>query len=103
MTRDEDEEIALSDYYKMAVLNKSGIPLKRGEYREDRYYGFYEPNARKEDPVTGKKVGKTAIELLDDYESGRDGYRDFVAAITRVKDKIFETERSRRMGEARRK
>lgn len=91
-TKEKTEEICLSDYNKISALDFRGIRQSRYEYK-GRYYAFFEANARRLNKK-GVPVGKTVREILDDYESGVDGLRDFVAAQGRVKDMIFETERN---------
>ena len=93
---EKTNEICLSDYSKIAVLDMKGIRFSRHEYN-GRFYAFYDPSARKTDE-NDKPVGKTAREILNDYESGKDGLREFVAAQGRTKDFIFETERIANMG-----
>jgi hypothetical protein len=93
--KDKVEEICLSDFNKMALLDMHGIMETRHEYKE-RYYSFFSANAK------GKLIkNKTARQLLDDYESGVASpiiLRDFTDSVRRVKDRIFEAERSVRMG-----
>jgi hypothetical protein len=77
----DEEMIRISDFHKLAVLDTLKIRFVRAE-RAGRYYEVF----RMED------VGN----VLTDYDSGNLGLpiRDFVAALGRVKTRIFESERA---------
>lgn len=76
----------VSDYFKLAILDLSGVVPQRAERSGGRYWAYFpKDKARK---------------LLDEYDSGKLKVvaRDLEAAVTRTKNKIFESER----GESRR-
>ena len=77
------EFLAVSDFHKLAILDLHKIIPKRAEHN-GRYWAFF----AKDD------AGK----ILEAYDAGRLKVvaRDFVSAISRVKDRIFELERTRR-------
>lgn len=77
------ETVAVSDFYKLAVLDISGITPERTE-NKGRFWAFFKRD----------KVEK----LLADYESGKLKVvaRDFAASVSRTKDRIFESERIER-------
>lgn len=72
---------AVSDFHKLALLDLFGIPPKATEYN-GRYWAYFNKS-----DVDG---------LLADYEAGhlKVTARDYVSAISRVKDRIFELERA---------
>ena len=73
----------ISDYFKIAVFNYLSIPPSRITH-EDRFWAFF--------PEQKAEV------ILSEYENGalKVVARDYVAAITRVKTQIFESERAKR-------
>lgn len=85
---EQSELVAISDFHKLAVLDLHRIKPIRADYA-GRYWAYYSRD----------DAGK----LLDDYETGRLKVvaRDFVSAINRTKDKIFELERARENNGAR--
>ena len=72
---------AISDFYKLVVLNHLKITPQRTEYN-GRYWGFF--------------IKVEVSKVLNDYDAGRLKVvaRDFVSSINRVKDRIFELERA---------
>jgi len=76
----DQEKVRISDYHVLAVLDCLRIRALRSE-RNGRYYEFYEK----------LKVAS----ILSDYDSGALTLpvRDFVAALSRVKTRNFESER----------
>lgn len=73
------DQVAICDMYKLAVLELMGLKEERHEFQGKRYRGFY------------SKAGVSAI--LDGYDKGEltASIRDFVKAIKKVKDRIFQT------------
>ncbi len=80
-TQKNMELVAVSDFYKLAVLDLYRVIPIRAEHT-GRYWAYFS----KED----------AQKLIDEYESGhlKVVARDFVSSISRVKDRIFELERT---------
>lgn len=76
--------IPVSDIYRLAVLNMMGISPVKTDYKDYRYWGFFDP--------------EKAETILADYENGtlRVVARDLSASIVRVKDRIFEMERAQK-------
>ena len=77
--------IAVSDMYRLAALDLFQIPPARHEHTA-RYLAFF--------------TRRDAEKLLADYDTGnmKASLRDYAAALKRVKDRIFESERLRRHG-----
>lgn len=75
-------EMAVSDYSKLAVLDMKGIIPLRSERVDGRFWGIY--------------ATKDVEKILELYDSGKMkvSVREFVAALGRVKDRIFERERA---------
>lgn len=81
----ENNEVAISDYYKLAVLDMFRVKPKRTEYN-GRYWAYY--NALE------------AAQLMHDYDAGilKVSIRDFVASVRSVKSQIFESKRGSNNG-----
>lgn len=76
--------LPISDLHQLAVLAYSRIQPIGTEYRNGRFWAFYDP--------------KLAQEVLDQFEANQlqvDALT-FCGAIQRVKDRIFERERAQR-------
>lgn len=75
-------EIPVSEYHKLAVLDLFKITPARTEHN-GRFWAYFDT------PL--------ATKILNDYDSGtlQVTARDYVAAVQRVKDRIFEAERAR--------
>jgi hypothetical protein len=80
--KSKTEEMLISDIDKMAILDWAGIQQTRCEYKNRRYYAFFEATEK-------------AKQLLSDYESGKltGVFRDYSAAQDRVKTRIFDASR----------
>ena len=77
------ENLAVSDLHKLAVLDLHRISPIRTEHN-GRFWAFFPKDK--------------AEKLLADYDAGtlKVVARDFVASVSRVKDRIFEHERAMR-------
>lgn len=80
----KEQEIEVSDFNKLAVLDLNRIRPLRSNY-DGRYRVYF----RRED----------VEKIICDYENGLLTVvaRDFVSSIKRVKDRIFESERELRL------
>ena len=78
---ESSELLAVSDFHKLAVLDHYKVAPKKVEHT-GRYWAFF--------------LKQEVEKLIDDYDSGRLKVvaRDFVSSINRVKDRIFEMERT---------
>jgi len=82
--KSKEEELCVSDMFKLAVLDVAGIQQTRFEYKNHRYFAYFEPTAE-------------AKKALSDYEYGKGTgkhYRNLSSAYTRVKDRVFEIGRT---------
>jgi hypothetical protein len=78
----DENLISISDFNKLAILDLHKIIPKSAEHN-GRYWAYF---------------SKDEVEkILADYDAGRLKViaRDFVSAISRTKDRIFELERAR--------
>lgn len=75
-----DSPIAVTDIFKLAVLDLKGVPVRQIKWN-GRLWAYFEK--------------KEAEEVLANYEAGHllVQARDFASSIQRVKDRIFEAER----------
>lgn len=75
------ELLAISDFHRLAILDLHRIIPKRIKHN-GRYWAYFSEDE--------------AGQILSEYDAGTLTVicRDFVASIERVKDRIFESERS---------
>ena len=75
------EQLMVSDFYKLAILDLHHIMPTVSEYK-NRYFCYFDKSK--------------AQPIIDQYDAGSLAVnaRDFVASINRSKDKIFEAERA---------
>ena len=76
----EKPTIPISDLFKLAVLALFGIAPQSTEHDGRRYWELFAPDD---------------LKVLKEYETGAltGNLRDFVSALQRVKDRMFEAER----------
>ena len=76
----EEKQVVLSDMYRMAILDLAGVQPTRSEF-DGRLWAAYDAGQ--------------ADKILKEFDSGKLKVvgRDFVSAIQRIKDRVFQQAR----------